>query len=329
MNWTSVDIPQHQQDSNGNKMADDGMAYDSLMESVVRITAAGFAGAMVGLSYQKRAAGSKIFQRSLLYPTSRNSAPTKADDRANCTSTSSTRIKKHVARKLPSTAPALRSAPSGGSGLPGDTNLPLQWAMSFGAFVSILETSRFWSPSTFAIKHLYNDDVGAGNRPDGNERSDKDIASATSRETVYGARSNNEVTQETQRDVTSTAALETRTLLLLSERQQHSVATILDYTLGGAVAGMAGGISKRRPPPASSSTSQLQLPFSIVKGGRRSLLLWGIGTGVMLGFFAGVCQAGLEVAEDCVRAEELRQEEEFGRQVQERRDEKQCREQEE
>lgn len=318
MNWTSVDIPQHQQDS-GNNMANDGVDYDRFMESVVRITAAGFAGAMIGLSYQKRAAGSKFFQRSILHPNSRKSAPTIAVARANANSTSVARINKHVARKSPSTAPTLRSAPSGGSGLPVDTNLPLQWAMSFGAFVSILETSRFWSPSTLAMKHLYDDDVG-----------DRGGDTSTSlRETVAGAKNDEEVTQEPQLETATATALETRTLLLLSERQQHSVAIIFDYTLGGVVAGMAGDMSKRRQPPGSSSTTQLQLPSSIANRGRRSLLLSGIGTGVMLGFIAGACQAGLEVAEEYVRAEDVRQEEEFGRQVQERRDEKESQEQKE
>ena len=271
--WTTVDVPQQPVEE-----TDEGVASARFMEAVVRVTAAGFAGALVGLSHQKRAAGAKIFQRSVLHNNG-NAAK----------------------RKLPPTAPKLRSAQS-------ETNLPLQWATSFGAFVSILETSHFWSPSTLAM-NLYYDEHLEDTSGLGDLNGDDNDSSTQQQQPK---------TQDPSAMTTTTT--ESTQTFLLPEQYRQSVTTICDYTLGGAVAGMAGGMSKRRPPPTSSSTSQLQLPSSILKSGRRSILLSGIGTGVILGFIAGVCQAGLDVAEDYVRAEGIRQEEEFELQKQIRRE---------
>lgn len=285
--WTSVKVPEEPFEE-----TEEGMDSARFMEALVRVTAAGFAGALVGLSRQNAAAGAKLFQRSVLHNS--NNAAKQIGGK----------------RKLPPTAAkSLRSTQS-------ETNLPLQWAASFGAFVSILETSRFWSPSTIAINHYYDE-----NNDDTNLAEEKLSVG-------YDDASTQKQQQQPTTDKTQDAplSLESRdslsvVVLSVSEQQRKSLATIMDYTLGGAVAGLAGGSTKTRPPPTSSSTSQLQLPSAILKSGRKSILLSGIGTGVILGFFAGVCQAGLEIAEDYAQAEVALQDEEAALLKQQRREE--------
>ena len=108
----------------------------------------------------------------------------------------------------------------------------------------------------------------------------------------------------------------------LSKSQKKSAATVLDYIVGGAVAGLAGSMSMRMPPPTTSRSTphQPQLPTSsvLMKSGRRPLMLYGMGTGIILGVIIGVIQAGVDRLDDYVRGEEaVRKEEDFVRRIQE------------
>ena len=225
---------------------------DQFMEAMVRVTFAGFAGALVGLSHQKRVQATKIFQRSVSSKAAGNRAP-----------------------PMP---PKIRSTQA-------EENLPVKWAVSFAAFVAILETSRFWSVSSTLI-HLMEDLQNANNDDENDD---------TTRTTAD---------MDLQQDAW----------------YKHATATtIMDYTLGGAVAGLAAGMAKKGPATASSSssTSKLQMPSAIIKSGRLALLSQ-IGTGVILGVLAGACQAGLDTAEDYVRGQELEQQLEQAKEEQER-----------
>lgn len=234
--WTTFNIAN---DTSQQRDSSDNVAL--WMESLMRVTCAGFCGALVGMSRQNQSSASKIFQRAVV---------------------------SGGKKRPPRAVPRLKTVQ-----IRDETNIPLQWAFSFMAFVSILETSRFWSPTTLIInlqQQKYAEGEGIGDAAE-----------------------------------------------IQPERgfQQHlpggqkSLATILDYTLGGTVAGLAGGMAKQRPPPSSSSTSPLQLPSSVLKSGRRSLIMTGVGTGLALGLIAGIFQAGLDVMESYAREEEARQQE--------------------
>lgn len=202
-------------------------------------------------------------------------------------------------------APKLRSAQE-------DTNFPIQWAASFGAFVAILETSHFWSPSTIAM-NIYAIDqdnlivVDELSEEKGSASRKEEFTTEHASQQPMDAVLSDSTTNTTTTTITNIPTLETEKLF---GPYRQPLATIMDYTLGGAVAGLAGGLSKRRPTPTSSSTSSLELPAAILKTSRRSIIMSGIGTGVILGFIAGICQAGFDIAEDYARAELARQEEE-------------------
>lgn len=233
--WTLVDVPQDPLE------AEREATKARLVESGIRIACAGFAGLCVGFSYSNKAAGAKIFQRSVA-ATGKKQRP-------------------------PGAMPRLKAVQPAN-----ETNYPFMWGGSFVVFMAILETCRFWSPTSLALqgyqRSLLEDEEGNDN-------------------------------------------------LLEAEWSQfaldfpggpESLATIGDCTLGGSVAGLAVGFSKQRPPPSSSSTSPLQLPSSITKMGRRSLVLSGLGSGIALGMLAGVSIAGLRVAE-AMAMEEVAKEE--------------------
>lgn len=252
-NWTSFDIPEESQASQQQSDQDDAL----WMESVMRVTCAGFCGALVGMSRQNQSSASKIFQRAVV-----------------------SGGKKRPPRALPKLKTVQQSSQ--------ETNLPLQWAFSFMAFVSILETSRFWSPTTL-LMNLYQQPSLIEQENSGNEEQLQPLQLNPP-----------EYTQQ-------------------FPGGPKSLATIVDCTLGGTVAGLAGGMAKQRPPPTSSSTSPLQLPSSILKSGRRSLVVTGIGTGMALGLFAGTFQAGLDVMEHYAMLEKSRQEELEAERIQEMR----------
>ncbi|CAB9503309.1 expressed unknown protein [Seminavis robusta] len=231
------------------KKNDDDKYYDQIIYSVVKITFAGFAGALVGLSRQNQHAGAKIFQRAV------------------------------VKGKMTRAPPKLKTVAPQGE----DANIPFMWATSFIVFVSILETSRFWSPTTMMMD-LYQHNINYDQQQE-------------------------QPQQQQAESVSDNSNLSS--LSLSSHHNQKYLATISDYTLGGSVAGLAGAMSKRQPLTGSSSTSRLELPSAILKTGRRSILLSGVGTGIALGFFAGVCQAGLDYMEDQVRSMEEQEQKEL------------------
>ena len=114
MNWAEVDIPE---DTNDDAQS----SRDQLFESFVRVTAAGFAGALVGLSRQNQSAGATIFKRAV--------------------------VASGKQKRPPRAVPKLKTVQQAEGG----PNIPLMWASSFMAFISILETSRFWSPATITM----------------------------------------------------------------------------------------------------------------------------------------------------------------------------------
>jgi hypothetical protein len=225
--WYDDEVQKEQRSTNDD--------YDKAIQSVVRVTFAGFCGALVGMSRQHTMAGAKIFQRSVA-----------------------------TGKPLTRAPPKLKTIQT-----PEDQiNIPWMWAASFMVFVSILETSRFWSPTGMALK-LYHQDV------------------ADTDHDPHQTQTSQQQQQQQQQPW----------------NYQQYVVTVSDFTLGGAVAGWAGAMSKRQP-LKSSSTSRLELPQAILKTGRKSILLSGIGTGIALGFMLGVCQASLDLAEEYVAIEE-------------------------
>ena len=256
LNWTDIEIPDSELYQDENDMT------SRFLESVARVTFAGFAGALVGLSHQNKiaATGAKIYQRSVV--------------RTNTTATKSKMTSPTSASASAATPPHMMRMKQRGSE---DTNLPLMWATSFMAFVSILETSRLLSPTTSIVNIMSR----LQNLND--ETSEKDDNLLAEEEVIP------------------------------PPMEVPWFATLADYTIGGTVAGLAGSASKRAP-PASSSTSKLQLPSAILQGGRRSILMSGLGTGLALGFLAGMFQTALDAADNYLKKEQVRQELEQQRQ---------------
>jgi len=100
------------------------------------------------------------------------------------------------------------------------------------------------------------------------------------------------------------------------QMQLKALTTIGDYSIGGTVAGLAGAMARRTPPNSSKSSDfKLKLPETMLKLGRRPLIVWGLGTGLSLGLLAGVLQAGIDVGN--LYLEKEQQEEELRRQKEE------------
>lgn len=75
--------------------------------------------------------------------------------------------------------------------------------------------------------------------------------------------------------------------------RRTAIKSVGDYTLGGAVAGLAGGLSPRRIPMPSSGSS-----FRLA---HRPLVIWSLLAGTGLGMIAGIFQAGAEVGDLYIR----------------------------
>lgn len=275
--WTSVDIPEEYFDNDNN---DEIKPFTMFLESVIKITFAGFSGALVGLSYQRGLTGSKIFQRSILQHKQQTTSTTKA---------LLTKSKSNIS--IPRRPPPLAALHNPGSYT---QNLPAMWAGSFMIFVTILETSRVLSPTTKILQALLQDEQQKEDREE---------------ETTTMSSSSSSSLENNKDDVSSVSWWQQ------PQQQLSSITTILDFTLGGTVAGLAGSMAKRSPPISSSTNTPLQLPTSIISSGRRSLIISGIGTGMVLGCFAGLLQACIDqtttyiyqLQEEQERQEELEQ----------------------
>jgi MFS family permease len=79
--------------------------------------------------------------------------------------------------------------------------------------------------------------------------------------------------------------------------KREAVTTIGDYTFGGVSAGLVGAFAGwTQNARTTLSANAMQIPASILssKAGRRPLIVWGLGAGMLLGLVAGLFQAGID-----------------------------------
>lgn len=175
---------------------------NNVMESVVRVTLAGFGGSIVGLSLEKRLESMRVTTAAGL--------------------TAAARRKRSPSANL--------------------VNLPLTWGFSCMMFCLIIETCRLTSPATWMSQN-----VGR----------------------VIGVH-----VQFSNDDKTGTVSL--------TESMKAPVITVVDYAIGGAVAGLAGSFGRRM---------HFRNSIARMQGSRK---FFGVLPGITFGIVAGCLQAATD-----------------------------------
>ena len=198
-----------------------------IMESIVKITGSGLGGTIIGLSLQQRLRQLRV-------------------------TTPATVVAEARRKRFP---PSSYAASTGHVSSSASQNLPLTWALACTTFVSIIEISRYVSPSTILMENL----GGLLGRLVGPEAAKSPKETATT-------------TQPSPR------------------RPSPYMTTIVDYAFGGAVAGVASSFGQRRTRGnVRNSTSR-----GLVAATRGRPPVIGVLTGAGLGFVAGCVQAAVD-----------------------------------
>jgi hypothetical protein len=219
--------------------------YIPILESIMRISLAGFGGAMAGLSISRRAALMARPASSVL--TKNNNNPVAK--------------KKHVINRHH----PLATRTGDGTAYAVDRELPAAWAMACMAFTGVIEFTRFVSPSGFAIdlaSKLSFDEEKQTNDTAGIGEDDENIIDATEQSATFSAPIN--------------------LSLLSGPVSQSTIKTIADYTIGGALGGaiFAGSAVRTN---AGRKLDAAMLGTATRAGGPLAGLLPGAGLGLLAG----------------------------------------------
>jgi hypothetical protein len=219
--------------------------YIPILESIMRISLAGFGGAMAGLSLSRRAALARTA----------NSVLTK---NINKTAT----IKKHVINRHH----PLATRTGDGTSYAVDRELPAAWAMACMTFTGVIEFTRFASPSGFAIDLASK--LSADEEKQTNDTNDID-----------GGEDVN-LNDATEQSAKFSVPID---LSWLSEpATQTTIKTIADYTIGGALGGALFAGSAVRT-SAGRKIDAAILGTATRTGGPLAGLLPGAGLGLLAG----------------------------------------------
>ena len=165
--------------------------------------------------------------------------------------------------------PPPRSTPTSG-------RLAATWSVSCMIFAVVLESFRHASPTSFLLQHYLEQEAAAPS--------------------IEATITSDTTTSNTRSPPPPPRSLEEAVKL-------RAWTSIGDYTLGGAVAGLAGAMGQQR---------RLLARGGAASGGTRrpSLAAFGLATGMGLGLIAGVVQAAVDVGDLYVAEEEQRKQEE-------------------
>ena len=147
------------------------------------------------------------------------------------------------------------------------SNLPITWALSCMVFVGVLESFRVTSPTS----KLYD--------------------------SFFESNYEQQLTVTGQNDDTGSTG---SSIESFEHRLRHTaIVSIGDYTMGGAVAGLAGAVSRIRNPASLSSLSE-----GAIRRRPSAFLLWGCVVGIGFGMIAGILQASIEIGKLYVEHEQ-------------------------
>ena len=226
------------------------------LESLMRITLAGFGGALAGISISRRGGLGTAAQQALA--------------KASATTPSSSSNVKRLSRQqrrqaIRSAPPVLRPTI--------DRELPSAWAVACMAFAGVVEFTRLVSPTTFVSQFV------------------------TTPSSLEEGEADNEVTEDS------------KTILVNNEEtiKQYYGTTIIDYMIGGGIAGALFKGSAVRTPAGARIDASIMGSSSISNTATTSSLnaiksrpLSGILPGAALGLLAGVTIVTMEYAQQQV-----------------------------
>lgn len=222
--------------------------WEGVAESFLRITAAGFAGSLVGLA-KERLYQTQPPVNETVYASSAAAAPSTTSkvlvyEPPNY-STAEVVSKQQVSlsKKLPRRPPQLPVRAMTSTSTSAFTNLPIVWSVSCMLFTIILESCRLSSPTNIILQIIESGTT------DNTPPEDKDAASTS--------------------------------INFHNEVQRTAITSFGDYALGGTIAGLAGAIGQRQ-----QQRHQLtQLPVASRIPTIRFGLATGFGLGVIAGTF--------------------------------------------
>jgi len=234
----------------------DAPSLESLFESLVKVTLAGFGGSLVGLAHRHYlqqqqqidhfpAADDHRHQQQQTRKKDSKQRRFRIGPPRNVEAAATTTTTSHGARIVVGRSSAAAAARSSTA----VSGIPVKWAISCMFFALILETSRTASPATRivdAVLRQGDEDSNIGRNPP----------------------------LTPSHDASSTTQLLKRRALISTG----------DYAIGGTVAGFAGALALARNTRPSSYSAT-----------RPGLVLWGVGVGMTLGLLAGTVQAGADV----------------------------------
>jgi hypothetical protein len=226
--------------------------WEGVAESVVRVTAAGFAGSLIGLAKER------LHQPvETIIPSSSSSKVLVYEQSGNAQKSVTTRRTLTLPRRPPQIhmSTSIKSTSM--------TNLPIMWSISCMLFTIILESSRLASPTNIIYKII---DTTKQQQPSTTMRSDE-----SNFESVHDDNTD-EMKQRKQ----------FQNLML-----RTACVSFGDYTIGGTIAGLAGVVGQQY----RQRLLQQQSPILPVIQNRIPTIRFGLATGLGLGIVAGTIQA--------------------------------------
>ena len=230
--------------------------YIPILESIMRISLAGFGGAMAGLSISRRAALSRTIPSSIV----------------SSNATSTTKKKHLIHRHHPMAARSNEGTALNSHAI--DRELPAAWSMACMAFTGVIEFTRFASPSRLVIDMVTQLKLADGDVKD---------------ENISVEKKENKHTEDDEGGQEETPTVPSGHIWFQPINNQ-TITTITDYTIGGALGGALFNGSPIRT--TAGRKIDASLLSAAIRGGPMAGLLPGAG----LGLLAGVAIMSIEFA---------------------------------
>ncbi|KAL9183537.1 hypothetical protein ACHAXT_004393 [Thalassiosira profunda] len=271
--------------SHPQSQADD--PYFAVVESLGRISVAGFGGALAGLSFARRGGGASASRQAAA---ALNKTARAAKDELAAASKSGAgaiakaplgvapSASKRGSRRLPQQRPVIRSAPPTARPY-ADRDLPLAWAVACTVFAGIVEFTRKVSPTSVIL----------------------DLANGESESGVDGTTGGGAPTEDGA-PADGASDLKPSVQLLNGLPLDHSMITISDYAIGGAFAGaLFRGSAVRTKVGARLDSSMMGGTASATTSSAIiARPLSGILPGAALGLIAGIAIVAMDWAQVAV-----------------------------
>jgi hypothetical protein len=182
--------------------------WEGVAESVVRITAAGFAGSLIGLAKERLYETHPPPNETPFTSTTTSKVIVLEQPLKNLSPAAVSKQPVSISKKLPRRPPQVPIPPMKSASTSALANLPIVWSVSCMLFATILESCRLSSPTNSILQIIDTSSIG------------------------------NSFLNEKDSDPTRTN--------FEHEVQRTAITSFGDYTLGGTIAGFAGVIGQRR-----------------------------------------------------------------------------------